>query len=193
MPTLKKNPAINCGSSMQNIKLHDKTFGLLINHSDIQFRVQSIAEEINQEYVNRVPLFLGVLNGSFLFAADLFKSLLIDCEISFIKVSSYSGTSSTGLVKSLVGLSVDIFNRDIIIIEDIVDTGDTMKYLLEELNTNKPSSIKIATMIFKPTALKHDIKPDYVGFELPPDFIVGYGLDYNGLGRNLNDIYTLIY
>lgn len=176
---------------MQNVKLHDKTFKLLINDADIQLRVTEIAQKINQEYHNRVPLFLGVLNGSFLFAADLFKSLNIACEISFIKVSSYEGISSTGHVKSLVGLNVDISNRDVIIIEDIVDTGDTMNYLLSELNLNKPTSIKIATMIFKPAALKHDISPDYVGFELPPDFIVGYGLDYDGLGRNLKDIYTL--
>lgn len=178
---------------MQNVKLHDKTFELLIKDADIQLRVTEIAQKINQEYQNRVPLFLGVLNGSFLFAADLFKSLTIDCEISFIKISSYEGISSTGQVKSLVGLNVDISNRDVIIIEDIVDTGDTMKYLLSELNLNTPTSIKIATMIFKPTALKHDISPDYVGFELPPDFIVGYGLDYDGLGRNLKDIYTLRY
>lgn len=176
---------------MQEVTLHDKTFRILIDAEKIQARVHDIAMQINAEYHGRTPLFLGVLNGAFLFAADLFKGITLTCEISFIRVSSYSGTSSTGQVKNLMGVNMDIANRDIIVIEDIVDTGDTMEYLLKELEIRKPASIKIATMVFKPTALKHDFKPDYVGFEVPPDFLVGYGLDYDGLGRNLNDIYIL--
>lgn len=176
---------------MQEVTIHDKTFKILIDAEKIQARVHQIAMQINTEYAGRTPLFLGVLNGAFLFAADLFKGITLECEISFIRVSSYSGTASTGQVKSLIGVNMDISNRDIIIIEDIVDTGDTMEYLLKELKEKNPASIKLATMVFKPAALKHDLKPDYVGFEVPPDFLVGYGLDYDGLGRNLNDIYIL--
>lgn len=176
---------------MQEVTLHDKTFSLLIEDAKIQHRVQQIALQIDADYNGKSPLFLGVLNGCFLFAADLFKSLKINCEITFVRIASYDGLSSTGQVKNLVGLSMNITNRDIIIIEDIIDTGYTMQYLLNELQNQNPKSIKIATMIFKPEALVCDIKPNYIGFQLPPDFIVGYGLDYNGLGRNLKDIYTL--
>src|SRR6185436_9171764 len=129
--------------------------------------------------------------GAFLFMADLFKNVNLECEISFIKVSSYSGTASSGNVKNLIGLNENISGRDIIVVEDIVDTGDTMKYLLDELKKQNPSSVKLATILFKPEALKQDVKPDYVGFKIPPAFVVGYGLDYDGLGRNLNDIYVL--
>ncbi|MEO8149806.1 MAG: hypoxanthine phosphoribosyltransferase [Bacteroidia bacterium] len=176
---------------MQEVTIHDKTFRKLIDAEKLQERVHEIAMQINKEYHGRKPLFLGVLNGAFLFAADLFKGISLECEISFIRVSSYDGTSSSGVVKNLIGLNMDITNRDIIIVEDIVDTGDTMEYLLKELKDKNPASVKLATMVFKPAALKHDLKPDYVGFEVPPDFLVGYGLDYDGLGRNLNDIYTL--
>lgn len=176
---------------MQEVTIHDKTFKKLIDASEIQQRINEIAIQINNEYKNRTPLFLGVLNGAFLFAADLFKSIELMCEISFIRVSSYQGTSSTGSVKNLIGLNMNITGRDIIIIEDIVDTGDTMKYLMNELKANNPASIKLATLVFKPDALKHNLVPDFVGFEVPPDFLVGFGLDYDGLGRNLNSIYTL--
>ena len=176
---------------MQEVIIHDKTFRVLIEADKIQQRVKEIGTQINSEYKGKRVLFLGVMNGAFLFAADLFKSIDLECEISFIRVSSYSGTESTGAMKNVLGLNSNIEGRDVIIIEDIVDTGDTMKYLMHELNSKNPASLKLATMVFKPAALKHPLKPDYVGFEVPPDFLVGYGLDYDQLGRNLNDIYIL--
>lgn len=175
----------------KKVKIKDKEFRILIEGDRIQHRVAEIASQINKDYKGKSPLFLGVLNGAFLFTADLFKKIDLTCMLSFVRVSSYSGTSSTGQVKSLIGLNENIEGRDIIIVEDIVDTGDTMLYLMAELKKQNPASVKIATAIFKPLALKHPIKPDYVGFELPPAFIVGYGLDYDGFGRNLNDIYVL--
>ncbi|MBL7925892.1 MAG: hypoxanthine phosphoribosyltransferase [Bacteroidia bacterium] len=176
---------------MQEVTIHDKTFEVLIAANDIQQRVAQIAADINENYAEKKPLFLGVLNGAFLFAADLFKNISVPCEISFIRVSSYQGTQSSGKVKSLIGLNMDINNRHIIVIEDIVDTGDTMQYLLAELAQKNPASVKLATMVFKPEALKHPLQPDFIGFTVPPDFLVGYGLDYDGLGRNLNDIFIL--
>ena len=175
----------------ETVKIKDKTFRILIDAEKIQRRVAEIAERINTDYKGKSPLFLGVLNGAFLFTADLFKKIDLTCELSFVRVSSYQGTASTGQVKNLIGLNENIKGRDIIIVEDIVDTGDTMLYLMGELKKHDPATVKIATAIFKPEALKHPIQPDYVGFELPPAFIVGYGLDYDGLGRNLNDIYVL--
>lgn len=176
---------------MSTVKIKDKEFTIMIPADKIQLRVQAIADRINEDYNNKQPLFLGVLNGAFLFMADLFKKINLECELSFIRVSSYSGTASTGHVKSVMGLNESISGRHIIIVEDIIDTGDTAKYLLEELKNHTPASVSIATILFKPSALKHEIKPEYVGFEIPPAFVVGYGLDYDGIGRNLNDIYVL--
>jgi hypoxanthine phosphoribosyltransferase len=175
----------------QTVKIKDKIFRILIPAAEIQKRVDEIAVSINTDYQSKTPLFLGVLNGAFLFTADLFRKITLSCELSFVRVSSYSGTASTGQVKSLIGLNENIKDRDIIIIEDIVDTGDTMIYLMEELKKHQPASVKLATAVFKPEALRQPIKPDYVGFEVPPAFIIGYGLDYDGLGRNYNDIYVL--
>lgn len=176
---------------MTSVKIKDKEFKVMLTAEQIQLRVKSIAERINNDYAGKQPLFLGVLNGAFLFMADLFKGINLECQISFIRVSSYSGTASTGTVKNIIGLNDNITGRDIIIVEDIVDTGDTMKYLIDELKKNNPASIKLATILFKPAALKQNLKPDYVGFEILPSFVVGYGLDYDGFGRNLNDIYVL--
>jgi hypoxanthine phosphoribosyltransferase len=176
---------------MTSIKLKDKEFIVMLSAEEIQSRVREIASEINLQYKGKQPLFLGVLNGAFLFMADLFKNIDLQCEITFIKVTSYVGTASSGNVKNLIGLNENISGRDIIVVEDIVDTGDTMKYLLDELKSKNPASVKLATILFKPEALRQDVKPDYVGFEIPPAFVVGYGLDYDGLGRNLNDIYVL--
>lgn len=176
---------------MHIVKIKDKEFKVLIAADDIQRQVKVLANRINKDYLGKQPLFLGVLNGAFLFMADLFKEVNLECEISFIKVASYSGTSSTGEVKNLIGLKENIASRDVIVVEDIVDTGDTMKYLLEELKKHNPASVKLATFLFKPAALKHPLKPDYIGFEIEPAFVVGYGLDYDGFGRNLNDIYVL--
>lgn len=173
------------------VKIHDKNFVELIPASKIQDRISEIASDLNRQYGGMKPLFLGVLNGAFLFAADLFKQINTDCEISFIRVSSYSGTESTGLMKNIVGINMDLKGRHVIVVEDIVDTGDTMKYLFEELRKHQCASIKLAALVFKPAALRHALTPDFVGFEVPPDFLVGYGLDYDGLGRNLNSIYVL--
>lgn len=173
------------------VSLHGKTFTELIPAAQIQQRILEIATEINREYAKMKPLFLGVLNGAFLFAADLFKHVNHDCEISFIRVSSYAGTETTGQVKSVIGLNMEIEGRHLIIVEDIVDTGDTMNFLLNELDKHKPASVRIATLVFKPDALRNQLNLDYVGFRVPTDFLVGYGLDYDGLGRNLNSIYVL--
>ena len=176
---------------MSVVKVHDKEFEQFLSATQIQERVVELATQINKEYTGKQPLFIGVLNGAFLFMADLIKHIDIECELSFIKVSSYSGTQTTGVVKEMIGLSHDIDGRDVIIVEDIIDTGDTAVYIVNELKKKNPASIRFATILFKPAALRQDFKPDYVGFEIAPDFVVGYGLDYDGLGRNLNDIYRL--
>lgn len=177
--------------SIKEVAVKDKQFVLKISSDTIQSRVGELASSIEKDYQNKKPIFIGVLTGGAVFAVDLFKKLTIDCELTFIRVSSYSGTNSTGTVSGVLGLKENIENRDVIVIEDIIDTGITAKYLLDELKKLNPSSLKMATALFKPQALKHDITPDYVGFEIEPDFVVGYGLDYDGYGRNLNDIYVL--
>ncbi len=176
---------------MSTIRIHDKEFEQFLSTAQIQERITQLGVMINTDYFDKRPVFIGVLNGAFLFMADLIKHVSIECELSFIKLSSYSGTATTGQVKEMIGLSHEISGRDIIVIEDIVDTGDTAIYLTNELKKKNPASIRFATLLFKPKALKQNFKPDYTGFEIEPDFVVGYGLDYDGLGRNLNDIYRL--
>ncbi|MCC6385608.1 MAG: hypoxanthine phosphoribosyltransferase [Bacteroidia bacterium] len=173
------------------IKVKDKTFKVLIGSFEIEQRVKDIAAAINKEYENKNPLFLGVLNGAFLFLADLFKHITIPCEIGFIRVASYRGLQSDGNIKNIIGLAEDLAGRHIIVVEDIVDTGVTATYLFEEIEKQQPSSLRMATLLFKPAALKKPIHPDYVGFKIEPAFVIGYGLDYDGQGRNLNDIYVL--
>jgi hypoxanthine phosphoribosyltransferase len=177
---------------MSTIQLHDKTFKPYLGHAEIQASIAVLAERINLEYKDKNPLFLGILNGSFMFAADLMKKLSIDCEISFVKLSSYSGTSTTGNVKNLIGLTEEVRNRHIIIVEDIVDTGITLQAANEFLTPLMPASIRTATLLFKPDAYKGKLPIDYVAFRIPNDFVVGYGLDYDGLGRNLPDIYCIV-
>ncbi len=173
------------------MNLHDKQFEIYMDSTVIQNRVREIGLEINKDYKDKSPLFIGVLNGAFMFAADLFKHLIIDSEISFIKMSSYRDFSSTGDVKQLLGLNEPIFNRNVILLEDIVDSGDTITTLLELMSSLGPKSIEVASLLVKPNALKHKIYIKYTGFEIPEDFIVGYGMDYNGLGRNLNELYQI--
>jgi hypoxanthine phosphoribosyltransferase len=170
----------------------DKSFRLYITESQIQTAVKQIAARINKDYANKTPLIIPILNGSFMFAADLIKELTCHCEISFIKVSSYRGTSATTAISSLIGLTEDITGRDIIIVEDIIDTGHTLSRIIPSFEVQMPASIRIATLLSKPKALKTEVTADYVGIEIGNDFIVGYGLDYNGLGRNLRGIYQLI-
>ncbi|MDB5283357.1 MAG: hpt [Bacteroidota bacterium] len=174
------------------VKLHDKSFRLYKSESEILSAVRNVAGQINDDYIGKRPLLVPVLNGSFLFAADLLKELKLDCELSFIKVVSYHGTSSNGSPNMLIGLNQNIEGRHIIIIEDIVDTGNTLARILPELRAQNPASIKVATLLFKPLALKADVPVDYIGMEIPNDFIVGYGLDYDGLGRNLRDVYQVV-
>jgi hypoxanthine phosphoribosyltransferase len=186
-------PVISYFSRLLNIviKIKDKNFRVMIGSSEIAQRVKSIASSINREYESKNPLFIGVLNGAFLFLADLFKEITISCEIGFIRVASYQGMQSTGAVKNVIGLPENLSGRHIIVVEDIVDTGETAMYLMQEIRKQNPASVKLATLLFKPACLKKDIKPDIVGFEIEPAFVIGYGLDYDGLGRNLNDIYVL--
>lgn len=176
---------------METVKLHDKTFKSSIAYADIERSVKKLAESINADYEGKKPLFLAVLNGSFMFAADLLKNVCVECEISFIKVASYHGVSSAGTVSELIGLTETIENRDVIIVEDIVDSGITLERVVNLVNERKPASVKVAALLFKPEAYKKTIAVDYVAFRIPNDFIVGYGLDYDGLGRNLKNIYKI--
>jgi len=178
---------------MNNIQIEDKSFELMLENDTISKRTRLMAIQLSVDYENRKPLFIGVLNGSFIFMADLVKEVTIECEMNFIKLSSYQGTESTGSVKELFGLPGDLHNRDVIVVEDIVDTGLTLQYILEKIHLQTPASVRVCSLLLKPTALKAPINElEYVGFEIPNDFVVGYGLDYNGLGRNLKDIYRAL-
>ncbi len=176
---------------MQLIKVRDKHFAPYLSEETIAEKVSDLAEQINTDYKNKNPLFIAVLNGSFIFAADLFKKITIEAEISFIKLASYQGTKSSGKVITAIGLDVSISNRDIIIIEDIIDTGKTLHQFLPQLVSYQPLSIKIAVLLHKPEATIHPIQIHYTCFSIPDKFVVGYGLDYDGFGRNLPAIYQL--
>lgn len=177
---------------MSVIQIKDKRFKTFIPEEQIMKEVARVADEINRDLSGTNPLFISVLNGSFMFTADLMKHLTMPCEVSFVKLASYEGTSSTGKVKELGGLGDDITGRTVVIVEDIVDTGLTMKQLVETLRARGPKDIKIATLLVKPDKLKVELDINYVAMNIPNDFIVGYGLDYDGLGRNYRDIYTVI-
>jgi hypoxanthine phosphoribosyltransferase len=177
---------------MSTIRIHDKTFELYLSESAIQERVKNIADSINEEYRAKKPLFIAILNGSFMFASDLFKYLTINTEISFIKLASYKGMRSTGNVVTSIGLDADLFGKDLVIIEDIVDTGKTLYNFLPKLKDHHPSSLKIAALLHKPDATRFPLNLDYVGFSIPDKFVVGYGLDYDGLGRNFKEIYQVV-
>jgi hypoxanthine phosphoribosyltransferase len=176
-----------------NLTIDDKTFEIFINHNMIEKRIRLIGIQLNVDYEGKTPVFIGVLNGSFMFMADLMKEIEISCEMAFVKVSSYYGeTQTSGEIRDDYSLTMDIKDRDIIIIEDIIDTGKTLDYLINNLKKKNPSSIKVASLLFKPKALEKKIDEiEYVGFEIANDFVVGYGLDYKGLGRNTKDIYRL--
>ncbi|MFN8322308.1 MAG: hypoxanthine phosphoribosyltransferase [Chitinophagales bacterium] len=174
------------------VKLNDKTFRLYKSESEILSAVRNVAHLINEDYIGKRPLLVPILNGSFMFASDLIKELMLDCELSFVKAASYTGTTTTGKLINLIGLSEDIEGRHVILIEDIVDTGHTLAKVIPTFLERNPASLKIASLLLKPQALQTDVTVDYVGMEIPNEFIVGYGLDYNGLGRNLRDIYQVV-
>lgn len=177
---------------MSIIKVKDKTFKTFIPEDEIQRRVKAVAEKINKDLDGQTPLFLAVLNGSFMFVADLMRYITIPCEISFVKLASYQGTTSTGRVKEIIGINEELQGRTVVIVEDIVDTGKTMKRMLESLGTRNPDSLHICTLLVKPNKLEENLNIEYAAMEIPNDFIVGYGLDYDQQGRNLRDIYTVV-
>ncbi len=177
---------------MKKIKVLDKEFQISIPSDRIQERIKEIAESLTTNLGDKNPVFIGILNGSFMFAADLFKQIGFDAQITFLKLASYQGTSTSGTVKQLIGLNQDIKDQHVVILEDIVDTGITLDHIIRQLEGFRPASIQIVTLLFKPDAFQKNIPLDYVGFRIPNDFIVGYGLDYNGYGRKYRDIYTVV-
>ncbi len=177
--------------AMRKIKILDKTFRTFIPEDKIQQRVKAVAEKLNEDMEGKNPLLLAVLNGSFIFAADLMRNITIPCEISFVKLASYQGTTSTGKIKEVIGLNEDLTGRTVVIVEDIVDTGTTMKQMIESLGTRNPKSVHICSLLVKPEKLQVPLNIEYVAMEIPNDFIVGYGLDYDRQGRQLRDIYVL--
>jgi hypoxanthine phosphoribosyltransferase len=177
---------------MATIRVHDKLFEPYLDAAAIAEKVKSIADQLNRDYEGRKPLFIAILNGSFMFAADIFKSLSIEAEICFIKLASYKGTKSSGQVITAIGLDMDLFGRHVVILEDIVDTGKTLNEFLPQLHHQQPASLKIVALLHKPEAKIYPIDVDYVGFSIPNKFVLGYGLDYNGLGRNITEIYQLV-
>jgi len=177
---------------METIQVKDKTFRISIPEAKIQERIRAIAQQINMKFADKNPVFLSVLNGSFIFAADLLREVNIPCEISFVKLASYQGVNTSGSIREIIGLNVDITNRHVIIVEDIVDTGLTMAHMLDTIKKQNPSSIDVCTLLLKPGKLQVKLDIQYRCFEIPNDFIVGYGLDYDGYGRNTKDIYTLV-
>jgi hypoxanthine phosphoribosyltransferase len=176
---------------MTTLRIHDKTFTPYISEEEIRKKVIELADSLNRDYQNKNPIFIAVLNGAFIFAADLFKSLSIDAEISFIKLASYKGMKSSGQVITAIGLDIELYDRHVVILEDIVDTGKTLHEFLPQLWHQQPASLKIVALLHKPKATVYSLKVDYKGFEIPDKFVVGYGLDYNGLGRNTAAIYQL--
>jgi hypoxanthine phosphoribosyltransferase len=177
---------------MATITVHDKNFEPYLTAEEIDSRIRFIAHQLNTDYTGKRPLFIAILNGSFIFASDLFKELTIDAEICFIKLASYKGSKSTGHVITAIGLDMDLFGRDVVILEDIVDTGKTLNEFLPQLRHQQPASLKIVALLHKPEATVFPIHIDYLGFSIPDRFVVGYGLDYDGLGRNIPEIYRLI-
>jgi hypoxanthine phosphoribosyltransferase len=178
---------------MKEISIQDKKFRELITEKALQLRIEELARQLNNDLAGKELVFLGILNGAFLFAADLLRRIDLPARISFVKLASYEGTSSSGSIKELIGWNEDIKNKTVVVVEDIVDTGNTLERIVDELVIRKAYEVRIAAMLFKPAAYTKDIPLDYIGFEIPNDFVVGYGLDYGGFGRNLPSVYTLIH
>lgn len=177
---------------MSIVKIKDKSFKVSIPESEIKARVKVLAQQMSKDMEGKNPLFLAVLNGSFIFAADLMREMTIPCEISFVKLASYQGVTSTGKIKEVIGINEDLSGRTVVIVEDIVESGQTMKRMVESIGTRNPASVKICTLFFKPEKLKEELTLDYVAFRIPDDFILGYGLDYDQRGRGLKDVYTIM-
>jgi len=177
---------------MNEVRILDKKFRELISEQAIRKRIDEMALQINRDYIGSEVIFVGILNGAFMFAADLFRKIDFNARITFIKLASYRGISSSGSIKELIGWNEDLVNKKILVLEDIVDTGATLERTVNELVIRNVADIKIATMLLKPTAYKRDIPINYIGFEIPNKYVVGYGLDYNGFGRNLPSIYMLV-
>jgi hypoxanthine phosphoribosyltransferase len=177
---------------MSILRVHDKSFEPYLSAEVIDKKIAMIASKIDADYAGKKPLFIAILNGAFMFASDLFKKISIEAEISFIKLASYKGTKSTGQVITAIGLDADLHGRHVVIVEDIVDTGKTLSEFLPQLEHQQPASMKIAALLHKPEATVYPIQVDYLGFSVPKKFLLGYGLDYDGLGRNLPAIYQLI-
>ncbi|MCF6240059.1 MAG: hypoxanthine phosphoribosyltransferase [Bacteroidales bacterium] len=176
----------------KRVKILDKEFDIFIHHDQIQEAIEKVAKRLNNDLAGKDVIFLGILNGAFMFASDLYKNISFPSQISFLKLASYVGTSSSGKVKRLIGINEDIQNKTVVVIEDIIDTGFTMENIIKQLKGYEPAEIKIATFLFKPDAYQTGKPIDYIGMEIPNDFIVGYGLDYNGYGRNLKHIYKIV-
>ncbi|MGB4399213.1 MAG: hypoxanthine phosphoribosyltransferase [Daejeonella sp.] len=175
------------------IEIDEKVFDVMLEYEQIKKRIRLIGIQLNVDFENRIPVFVGVLNGSFIFLADLIKEIDISSEVTFVKVSSYDGEKSTGKIKKEIGLQMSLKDRDVVIVEDIVDSGETLRYILDMIRAEEPASINVCTLLLKPKSLKTNFEEIcYVGFEIPNEFVVGYGLDYNGLGRNLKDIYRAV-
>ena len=177
---------------MSSIKINGRRFRVSIPEAEIKNRIKQLAKEMSKDLEGKNPLFLGVLNGSFIFAADLMREMTIPCEISFVKLASYQGTTSTGKITEVIGINEDLSGRTVVIVEDIVESGATMKRMIEQLGTRNPESVRICTLFFKPDKLKEDLNLDYVAFRIPDDFILGYGLDFDQAGRGLKDVYTIV-
>ncbi len=177
---------------MKKIKVKDLEFSISITAEELDKATQKVADEINRDLKGKSPLFLVILNGAFMFAADLFKKINIECEVSFVKLSSYVGTKTTSTIRELIGLDEILKDRYVVIVEDIIDTGITMENTIQKLKHLEAADVRIATLLFKPDAFQKDYPIDYIGMEIPNEFIVGYGLDYDGYARNLPDIYTLV-
>jgi hypoxanthine phosphoribosyltransferase len=177
---------------MNRVKIKDKTFEVSLTESEIKARIKELAQKMSHDLEGKNPLFLAVLNGAFIFAADLMREMTIPCEISFVKLASYQGTTSTGKVHEVLGINEDLTDRVVVIVEDIVESGQTMQRMVESIGTRNPASVIICSLFFKPAKLKADLKLDYVAFNIPDDFIIGYGLDYDQEARWLKDIYTLV-
>ena len=177
---------------MDTVKIKDKSFRISIPETEIKRHVKALAEQMSKDLEGKNPLFLAVLNGSFIFAADLMREMTIPCEITFVKLASYQGTTSTGKVHEVIGINENLSGRTVVIVEDIVESGHTMKRMMEQIGTRNPSSVQICTLFFKPEKLQEELALDYVAFCIPDDFIVGYGLDYDQGGRGLKHVYTIV-